>query len=52
MNARTSTPNIAVTFLVMTLTYIVLGVIVIWLLGKHVIAQPDIKQLDGPGVLI
>ena len=47
VNTRTSTPSIAVTFLVMTLTYIVLGVIVIWLLGKHVIAQPDRKRPDA-----
>jgi cytochrome d ubiquinol oxidase subunit I len=51
-DAVTSMPNIAITFGVMTLIYFVLGVIVIWLLSKHVIAQPSRKQLDGPGVFI
>jgi cytochrome d ubiquinol oxidase subunit I len=45
-------PNITITFAVMTLVYFVLGIIVAWLLSKHVIAQPDRKQLDGPGVLV
>ncbi|AEU37136.1 cytochrome ubiquinol oxidase subunit I [Granulicella mallensis] len=51
-DAVTSTPNIAVVFSIMTFVYLLLGVIVVWLLGKHVIAQPDRKQLDGPGVLV
>jgi cytochrome d ubiquinol oxidase subunit I len=51
-DAVTSTPNIAFVFSVMTIVYVFLGVMVIWLLGKHVIAQPDRKQLDGPGVLV
>jgi cytochrome d ubiquinol oxidase subunit I len=50
--AVTSTPNIAVSFAVMSIIYVILGVMVIWLLGKHVIAPPDRKQLDGPGVLV
>jgi cytochrome bd ubiquinol oxidase subunit I len=36
----------------MTFVYFVLGIIVVWLLSKHVIALPDRKQLDGPGVLV
>jgi cytochrome d ubiquinol oxidase subunit I len=51
-DAVTSMPNITITFGVMTLIYCVLGVIAIWLLGKHVIAQPGRKQLDGPGVFV
>src|ERR1700722_16289028 len=51
-DAVTSMPNITITFAVMTLVYFVLGIIVAWLLSKHVIAQPDRKQLDGPGVLV
>jgi cytochrome bd ubiquinol oxidase subunit I len=51
-DAVTSMPNIIVTFLVMTFVYFVLGIIVVWLLSKHVIALPDRKQLDGPGVLV
>jgi cytochrome bd ubiquinol oxidase subunit I len=51
-DAVTSMPNITITFGVMTLIYFVLGVIVIWLLSKHVIAQPGRKQLDGPGVFV
>ena len=51
-DAVTSMPNIIVTFLVMTFVYFVLGIIVAWLLSKHVIALPDRKQLDGPGVLV
>ena len=51
-DAVTSTPNIAVVFSVMMFVYLLLGVIVVWLLSKHVIAQPDRKQLDGPGVLV
>ena len=50
--AVTSTPHIVLSFAVMSIVYIILGVMVIWLLGKHVIAQPDRKQLDGPGVLV
>jgi cytochrome d ubiquinol oxidase subunit I len=50
--AVTSTPNIAISFAVMSIVYVILGVMVLWLLGKHVIALPDRKQLDGPGVLV
>jgi cytochrome d ubiquinol oxidase subunit I len=51
-DAVTSMPNITITFLVMTVVYGVLGIIVIWLLRKHVIALPEKKQLDGRGVLV
>ena len=51
-NAVTPTPNIALTLLVMTLTYIALGTIVLWLLYKHVLAKPESRRLDGPGVLV
>ena len=51
-NAVTPTPNIALTLLVMTLTYIALGTIVLWLLNKHVLAKPESRRLDGPGVLV
>ena len=51
-DAVTTTPNIAVTFLGMTLIYFVLGVIVVWLLSKHVIAQPARQLVDTPGVLV
>jgi len=51
-DAVTSMPNITITFLIMTFVYFILGIIVIWLLSKHVIALPDRKQLDGQGVLV
>jgi cytochrome d ubiquinol oxidase subunit I len=51
-DAVTSVPNITVTLAVMTVIYLILGFLVIWLMSKHVIAQPAGKQLDGPGVLI
>jgi cytochrome d ubiquinol oxidase subunit I len=50
-DAVTSMPNITITFLAMTAVYVMLGVIVIWLLGEHVIAAPDTKQLERQGVL-
>jgi cytochrome bd ubiquinol oxidase subunit I len=49
--AVTSTPNITLSFAVMSIVYVILGVMVIWLLGKHVFAFSDV-QLDGPGVLL
>jgi cytochrome d ubiquinol oxidase subunit I len=52
-DAVTSMPNVTITFLVMTVLYVILGVIVVWLLSKHVIATPDRKQqLVRPGVLV
>ena len=40
-DAVTSLPHISVTFLVMTLLYLILGVIAAWLLAKHVITSPE-----------
>ena len=52
-DAVTSMPNVTITFLVMTVLYVILGVIVVWLLSKHVITTPDRKeQLVRPGVLV
>jgi cytochrome d ubiquinol oxidase subunit I len=52
-DAVTSMPNVTITFLVMTALYVILGVIVVWLLSKHVIATPDRKQqLVRSGVLV
>jgi len=52
-DAATSMPNVTITFLVMTVLYVILGVIVVWLLSKHVIATPDRKQqLVRSGVLV
>jgi cytochrome d ubiquinol oxidase subunit I len=46
-------PNVTITFFVMTALYVILGVIVVWLLSKHVIATPDRKQqLVRSGVLV
>jgi cytochrome d ubiquinol oxidase subunit I len=51
-DAVTSLPNITITFLAMTGVYVILGISVVWLLSKHVIASPDTKQLERPGVLV
>jgi cytochrome bd ubiquinol oxidase subunit I len=52
-DAVTSMPNVTITFLVMTALYVILGIIVLWLLGKHVIATSDREQqLVRPGVLV
>jgi cytochrome d ubiquinol oxidase subunit I len=51
-DAVTSMPNVRITFLTMTAVYLILGVIVFWLLGKHVIAAPDTTQLERPGALV
>jgi cytochrome d ubiquinol oxidase subunit I len=51
-DAVTSMPNVTITFLVMTAVYVVLGIIVVWLLSRHVIAVPETKQLERPGVLV
>jgi cytochrome bd ubiquinol oxidase subunit I len=44
--AVTSMPNVTITFLVMTALYLVLGIIVVWLLSRHVIATPKGKEQD------
>ncbi|MEA2263130.1 MAG: cytochrome bd ubiquinol oxidase subunit, partial [Acidobacteriaceae bacterium] len=51
-DAVTSMPNVTITFLAMTALYVVLGIIVVWLLSRHVIAVPDRKQLERPEVLV
>ena len=51
-DAVTSMPNVTITFLAMTALYVILGVIVVWLLSRHVIATPDRKQFVGPEVLV
>jgi cytochrome bd ubiquinol oxidase subunit I len=45
-------PNVTITLLVMTAVYVILGIIVIWLLGRHVIAAPETTQLEREGVLV
>ena len=45
-DAVTSLPNISVTFTVMTITYLILGIITTWLLGKHVIASPQTRLIE------
>jgi cytochrome d ubiquinol oxidase subunit I len=51
-DAVTSMPNITITFLAMTVLYVILGIIVVWLLSRHVIATPKAKELERPGVLV
>lgn len=51
-DAITFMPNVTITLTVMTIVYLILGIIVVWLLGKHVIAVPDTKQLDAAEVLV
>ena len=51
-DAVTSMPNVTITFLVMTTLYLVLGIIVVWLLSRHVIATPKGKELERSGVLV
>jgi cytochrome d ubiquinol oxidase subunit I len=50
--AVTSMPHVAITFVTMTIVYVILGIIVVWLLGRHVIASPDRKQVERPEVLV
>ena len=45
-DAVTSMPNICITFALMTVLYLILGIIVAWLLGKHVITSPETRQLE------
>ena len=51
-DAVTSMPNVTITFLVMTALYVILGIIVVWLLSRHVIATPKAKELERRGVLV
>src|SRR5215471_10519679 len=50
-DAVTSMPNLSITFGVMTVVYLLLGIIVAWLLSKHVIAMPEKENRDRVGVL-
>jgi cytochrome d ubiquinol oxidase subunit I len=51
-DAVTSMPNVSIMFDVMTALYVVLGIIVVWLLSRHVIAAPDTKQLERAETLV
>jgi cytochrome bd ubiquinol oxidase subunit I len=44
--AVTSMPNIVIPFVAMTVVYLILGVIVLWLLTRHVIASPATMELQ------
>jgi cytochrome bd ubiquinol oxidase subunit I len=45
-DAVTSLPHISITFPLMTILYLILGVIVSWLLAKHVIASPETRLIE------
>jgi len=45
-DAVTSMPNVSITFGVMTVVYLLLGISAAWLLGKHVIAMPVTETRD------
>ena len=45
-DAVTSMPNVSITFGVMTVLYVALGAISLWLLSKHVIAAPDTRKIE------
>ena len=45
-DAVTSMPNVSITFAVMTAVYVLLGIIVVWLLSRHVIASPDTRVFE------
>jgi cytochrome bd ubiquinol oxidase subunit I len=45
-DAVTSLPNLSISLVAMTGVYCVLGIIVLWLLGRHVIASPETAQLE------
>jgi cytochrome bd ubiquinol oxidase subunit I len=51
-DAVTSMPNVTITFFAMTALYVILGIIVVWLLSRHVIATPKVKELERPEVLV
>jgi cytochrome d ubiquinol oxidase subunit I len=50
-DAATSMPNVTLTFSVMVAVYVILGIVVVWLLSRHVIATPETKQIEHPEVL-
>ena len=45
-DAVTPMPNLSITFSVMTLIYLILGIVVAWLLSKHVIGLPGKQMQD------
>jgi cytochrome d ubiquinol oxidase subunit I len=45
-DAVTSLPHISVTFVLMTILYLILGAIAAWLLAKHVIASPETRLIE------
>jgi cytochrome bd ubiquinol oxidase subunit I len=45
-DAVTSLPHLSVTFVLVMGLYCVLGIIVVWLLSKHVIASPETGKLE------
>jgi cytochrome d ubiquinol oxidase subunit I len=51
-DAVTPMPNVAITFAIMTAIYVILGILVVWLLGKHVITAPEARRLEREGVLV
>jgi cytochrome d ubiquinol oxidase subunit I len=50
-DAVTPMPNVSITFVVMTVVYLLLGISAAWLLGKHVIAMPVTETRDRIEVL-
>ena len=50
-DAVTSIPNISITFGVMTVVYLLLGISAAWLLSKHIIAMPVTDTRDRVEVL-
>ena len=44
--AVTPMPNLSITFGVISAIYILLGIVVVFLLSKHVIASPETRQLE------
>jgi cytochrome d ubiquinol oxidase subunit I len=51
-DAVTSMPNVTLTLSVMIAVYVILGIVVVWLLSRHVIAAPETKQIEHPEVLV
>src|SRR6201998_4216371 len=51
-DAVPSMPNVTLTFSVMAAVYVILGIVVVWLLSRHVIAAPETKQIEHPEVLV
>jgi cytochrome bd ubiquinol oxidase subunit I len=45
-DAVTSLPNLSITLAVITGVYFVLGIIVVWLLSRHVITSPETRKLE------